>query len=407
MASDLDITGFDLKAPPPGFLDDPYPWYAALQRQAPVRRLADGGVLFTRYADLLAIYQDPQTFSSDKRAEFEPRFGPGRLLRHHTTSLVFNDPPYHTRVRRLVQGALIPRAIARCEAGLHVLVGRLLDELEARGGGDFISDFAAAIPIEVIGDLLQIPKDDRGPLRDWSLAILGALEPAPDAAVLARGETALREFHAYLEGLVAERRAAPRDVDTDLLSRLIVLEVDGVRLSHEELLENCIFLLNAGHETTSNLIGNLLEALWRFPEERARVGADRALVRSAVEEGLRYESSNQLGNRIVMREVEIGGTLLSVGTPVTLCIGAANRDPEAFPNPEVFDVGRSPNRHLAFASGPHQCAGMNLARLEARIAVEAVLARHPRYEIAPGAVRRPRVRFRGFDHLPVRLDPSS
>jgi cytochrome P450 len=403
-AAQPDTTGFDLRSLPPGFCDDPYPWYDALRARAPVLRLADGGVLLTRYADVSAVYLDQSTYSSDKRAQFAPKFGAGRLFRHHTTSLVFNDPPDHGRVRKLIVGALLPRAIRHREQDLKALVVRLLDRMDARGGGDLIADFAGAIPVEVIGDLLQIPAADRGPLRGWSLAILGALEPSPSLTALADGETALAGFHDYLEGLVAERRRRPRDVERDILSRLI-RGVGDDRLTHEELLENCIFLLNAGHETTTNLIGNLLEALWRFPDQRARVHRDPEAIGGCVEEGLRFESSNQLGNRVTTTAVVLGGVTLAAGTQVTLCIGAANRDPEAFEEPNRFEVGRTPNRHLAFGGGPHQCAGLNLARLEARVAVGALVARYPDYRILAGAERTGRARFRGFKTLPVELQP--
>jgi len=406
MAGEVDITGFDLRALPPAFYENPYPWYEALRRHDPVKRLLGGGVLLTRYADVLAVYEDATTFSSDKRAEFLPKYGRGRLYRHHTTSLVFNDAPYHKRVRKLIVGALIPRMIARREADLTTLVGRLIDAMAREGQAELIADFAGAIPVEVIGDLLQIPRDERGPLRDWSLAILGALEPAPSLAVLAQGETALAGFHAYLEALVAERRAKPRDVDRDMLSRLILGEVDGESLTQHELIENCVFLLNAGHETTTNLIGNMLEALWRFPDQRARLRADPLLIRGAVEEGLRFESSNQLGNRLATADTMIGGHAIAAGTQVTLSIGAANRDPQVFEDPDRFDIGREPNRHLAFGGGPHQCAGMNLARMEARIAVAAFVARFPGYEISPGAERTARARFRGFRRLPAELFPA-
>jgi hypothetical protein len=400
-----ELEGFDLRALPQDFCDDPYPWYDALREQTPIRRLPDGAVLLTRHRDLVTVYEKPSVFSSDKRREFGAKFGAGRLFRHHTTSLVFNDAPYHRRVRKLVVGALLPRVIARRQAALEALVAKLLDRLAEAGGGDLISDFAAAIPVEVIGDLLQVPREERGPLRSWSLAILGALEPAPSALSLCAGEQALAEFHAYLEGLLRERRARPRDPEEDLLSRLILGEVGGERLDDEELLENCVFLLNAGHETTTNLIGNLAEALWRFPDERDRLRDDTGLLRGAVEEGLRFESSNQFGNRLALDDFELQGERIAAGTQITLCIGAANRDPEVFERPDRFDVGRFPNRHLAFAGGVHACAGMNLARLEARVAVGALTARFPEYEIGPGARRGGRVRFRGFVSLPVLLCP--
>jgi cytochrome P450 len=397
------VAAFDLARLDDAFYANPFPLYRALREQDPVHRMPDGSLFLTRWADLDRIYRDTRTFSSDKRIEFGAKYGDTPLFEHHTTSLVFNDPPLHTRVRRLIVGALTPRALATMEPGLRVLVDRLLDGMAVQGTVDLIEDFAAAIPIEVIGNLLDIPMDERGPLRGWSLAILGALEPRLTPAQESLGNTAVTEFLDYLRRLVAQRRARPGDPATDVLTRLIQGEADGERLTETELLHQCVFLLNAGHETTTNLIGNALELLARFPDERARLQRDPELLPSAVEEVLRYESSNQLGNRRVAEDTEFGGVAAPAGTLLTLCIGAANRDPARFEDPERFDVGRQPNRHLAFAGGPHTCAGLNLARMEARIALAAFLTRFPDYALASPPVRAPRARFRGFTQMPARL----
>ncbi len=394
---------FDIEKLTPAFYADPYPTYRALRTFAPVKRLPNGGYFLTRYDDLVTAYKTTRTFSSDKKREFAPKYGDSLLYEHHTTSLVFNDPPIHTRVRRLIMGALSPRAIAEMEPGLIALVDRLLDAIEAKGRAELIEDFAAAIPVEVIGNLLGVPHDERGPLRDWSLAILGALEPVITPEAFARGNNAVRDFLAYLETLIARRRARPGNPERDVLTRLIQGESDGERLSAKELLHNCIFLLNAGHETTTNLIGNGLVALLDHPEQKERLIAEPGLIKTAVEEILRFESSNQLGNRMTTETVELGGVTLPPHTSVTLCIGAANRDPAQFPDPERFDIARTPNRHLAFGTGVHQCAGMALARLEGAIAISRFLKRFPRYELAGEPVRGGRARFRGFTRVPCRL----
>ena len=242
----------------------------------------------------------------------------------------------------------------------------------------------------MIGNLLDVPQDEREPLRDWSLAILGALEPVISPEVFARGNKAVKDFLAYLEGLVARRRAKPGNPDRDVLTRLIQGEDNGERLTEKELLHNCIFLLNAGHETTTNLIGNGLVALSDHAGEKQRLIENPALIKTAVEEMLRFESSNQLGNRMTVEPVELGGIAMPAGTPVTLCIGAANRDPAQFADPERLDIGRTPNRHLAFGTGAHQCAGMALARLEGAIAISRFLARFPDYALDRRAgARRP------------------
>lgn len=393
---------FQLLRVPPDFIDDPYPYYAMLRLHDPVHELEGGGIFLTRYEDVVGIYRDSHA-SSDKKAEFTPKFGDGPLYRHHTTSLVFNDPPLHTRVRRLIMGALNQRAIARMESDVAALVDHLLDDLARTAQPDMIDDFAARIPIEVIGNLLEVPRQERGPLRGWSLAILSALEPVPGPEVLERGNRSVCEFLDYLKVLVADRRRHPRDIDSDVLTRLIQGEIGGERLTEAELLHNCIFLLNAGHETTTNLIGNGLNALLTHASELERLQAEPALVASAVEELLRFESPLQLNNRVTTAAIEVGGRVLAPGTFITLGVGAANRDPAQFPEPDRLDVARKPNRHIAFGHADHACAGMNVARLEARVAIGRLLPRFPDLELAGPPERDRRVRFRGFRHLPVRL----
>ncbi|OAF11398.1 cytochrome P450 [Bradyrhizobium neotropicale] len=394
---------FDLEKLTPEFYDNPYPTYRALRENEPVKRLPNGTVFLTRYDDLVTTYKNTKSFSSDKKREFAPKYGDSQLYEHHTTSLVFNDPPSHTRVRRLIMGALSPRAIAGMEPDLIKLVDSLLDAIAAKGSCELIDDFAASIPIEVIGNLLDVPHEEREPLRGWSLAILGALEPVVSTEAAARGNKAVKDFLAYLETLVARRRQEPGNPDRDVLTRLIQGEENGERLTEKELLHNCIFLLNAGHETTTNLIGNGLVALHRNPDQKQRLIDNSDLIKTAVEEILRYESSNQLGNRMTTERVELGGVMLDAGTSITLCIGAANRDPAQFPDPERFDIARTPNRHLAFATGAHQCAGMALARLEGAIAISRFLARFPNYALSGQPLRGGRVRFRGFLSVPCSI----
>ncbi len=398
--------GFSLQAPPEGFVDDPFPFYDALLEHAPVLEQPDGSVVLSRHADLDRIYRDTRLFSSDKKRVFEPVFGADSpLFTHHTSSLVFSDPPLHTRVRKIMTSALTPRAIARMEPGLIETVDALLDGLADRGEVDLIEDFASAIPIQVIGNLLDVPMEERAPLRDWSLAILSALEPAPGPELLARGNAAVEAFSAYLADLIARRRAKPGDPQVDVLTRLIRGEGADAQLSEVELIQNCIFILNAGHETTTNLIGNGIALLDDHPDQKARLMADPQMIGSAVEEFLRVRSPNQLGNREVVEAVEIGGLRVAAGTNLHLVIGAANRDPAVFEAPEQVDIGRKPNRHLAFAGGPHVCVGLSLARMEGRIAVARFLARYPQYEIMPGRVAGGRMRFRGYARLPARLGP--
>jgi cytochrome P450 len=399
---------FDIKQIGAAFLADPFPTYRALREYDPVHLMPDGSYFLTRYDDCLAVYRDYETWRSDKRLDFRPAFGDSLLYEHHTTSLVFNDPPYHSRVRKLLAPAFTPRALSRLQPQIVSLVDRLLDRAAESGRIDLIDDFAAAIPIQLIGDLLNLPVDERGPLRDWSLAILGALEPMLSTQQFETGIRAIEEFKTYLRRHIRREATAGRSGAGEVLAALIsgsefnAAASADERLSELELIHNCIFLLNAGHETTTNLIGNGIDLLIRYPEALSDFRAHPDLIDSAVEEFLRMESSNQLGNRRAARDTQLGGVAMQAGTYVHIGIGAANRDPAQFPDPDRLDIRRQPNRHLAFGTGIHACAGMSLARMEARVAVGKLVAGF-KIEPAGTPVRGNRARFRGFSHYPVRL----
>jgi cytochrome P450 len=404
------IRDFNLARLDRAFLDDPYPTYAALRAHAPVHRLPDGSFFLTRYDDIAHVYRDTATWSSDKKVDFRPNFADSLLYEHHTTSLVFNDPPVHTRVRKLLAPVFTPRALKAIEPRIEDLVDRLLDNAARAGTVDLIDDYAAAIPLQLIGDLLGVPQDEREPLRNWSLRILGALEPVLSTEQFEQGVKSVAEFKAYLTKLIADRLTQVSADGKEILSILIrasefaadaSADHGAERLSALELIHNCIFLLNAGHETTTNLIGNSVDLLLRNPDAKAELTAHPELIDTAIEEFLRLESPNQLGNRRAAKDTELGGIAIPAGGYVHLCIAAANRDPEQFPNAERLELRRSPNRHLAFGLGIHACAGMSLARMEARIAIGKLLARFRTIERAGDTVRGGRARFRGFLHFPV------
>ena len=398
---------FDLKRLDRAFLDDPYPTYRALRECDPIHRMPDGTYFLTRYDDLVDVYRDARTWSSDKKIDFKPNFGDSLLYEHHTTSLVFNDPPVHSRVRKLLAPAFSPRALKALQPRIEMLVDRLLDAAAERGTIDMIDDFAAAIPVQLIGDLLGIPDTERGPLRSWSLAILGGLEPVLSKERFEAGTRAVAEFKDYLRDLIARRTRDNAYDGREILSTLVrASELAGgcdaqERLSELELLHNCIFLLNAGHETTTNLIGNSIHLLLQHPDAWRDLAAHPELIAGAVEEFLRMESSNQLGNRRATCDTEIGGTRIAANTYVHLCIGAANRDPSQFPDPDRLDIRRHPNRHLAFGLGIHTCAGNSLARMEAQVAIGKLVTRFKTIERVGDFVRGGRARFRGFLHYRV------
>jgi len=404
---------FDIKRLSPSFLDDPFPIYHALREHDPVHQMPDGSYFLSRYDDCAAVYRDPGTWSSDKKIDFRPSLGQSSLYEHHTTSLVFNDPPYHSRVRKLLAPAFTPRALKALQPRIEALVERLLDRAAGRGTVDIIGEFAAAIPLQLIGDMLGIPDGERQPLRDWSLSILGALEPLLSPEQFQRGTKAVDDFKIYLRALIA-RRSLEQDVnEAEILSKLIAASElapggsSGERLSDLELLHNCIFLLNAGHETTTNLIGNGIDLLIRHPDALRDLRDHPELTETAVEEFLRMESSNQLGNRRATEDTSLGGIAMPKGTYVHIGIGAANRDPAQFPDPDRLDIHRHPNRHLAFGTGIHACAGMSLARMEAQVAIGALVRRFKIIERDGRPVRGGRARFRGFLQYPVRLATST
>ena len=402
---------FDLTRLPDDFIENPHPYYAALRECDPVYEMPGGGLFLTRHADLVRVYKDRQTFSSDKKVEFYPKFGDSLLYQHHTTSLVFNDAPLHTRVRRAIAGALAPRAIVGMDVVVRQLVDGLVNDLAARRQAgkpiDAVAHFAQNIPIEVIGNLLAIPRAEREPLRDWSLAILGALEPEISQQQFDEGENAVREFLAYLEALVARRRTEDLEAAGDIMARLIretgEAGEDANLLPHE-LLQNCIFILNAGHETTTNLICSGIFLLAQRPQIGAQLAENPELWPAAIEEILRMESPNQLGNRRAVADFELGGRSWPAGTLITLGMGAANRDPAMFDQPDEFRLDRGDNQHLAFAGGVHVCAGNSIARIEGQIALASLFRRWPGLQVEGGLRRSPRVRFRGFEFMPLTLD---
>lgn len=399
----LDTAGFDLNAIGRDFIENPYPTLHALRAESPVHRNADGSVYLTRYADVLAVYRSREMLS-DKSEEYGRKFGQCPLLEHHTTSLIFNDPPYHTVVRKLIAGAFTPRKLAEMEPVIEGIVARLLDRIEEKGEIDMIADFAMVLPTEIISLMLGVPEEHRARLRSYSLAILGALDPVVPPERLAAGNRAVVEFGEILADLIAHRRKNPGGGGQgEVLESLIFGEHEGRRLTEAELIQNCIFLLNAGHETTTSLVGNSVGLLLAHPDQHRLLREEPGLIGSAVEEFLRVESPLQIGNRLAGEDIDLGDAVIRKGTFIHTSIAGANRDPAVFADPDRFDIRREPNRHIAFITGIHVCLGASLARIEGRIALGELVRRFPNLAANGTAERLPLARFRGFARLPVRL----
>lgn len=401
---DGNIREFDLMRIGPDFIENPYPTLHALRKTSPVHRLPDGSVFLTRHTDCLQVYRS-RDMLSDKSVEFARKFGQCPLHAHHTASLVFNDPPYHSTVRKLLSGAFTPRKLAEFEPLIDQIVDKLLDRVEDMGELDLIEHFAKVLPTEIISFMLGIPEEYRARLRDFSLAILGALDPVVPEDRLQAGNDAVREFSAILGDLIDHRRANPDGAaQGEVLEALIFGEHEGQRLSQEELIQNCIFLLNAGHETTTSLVGNSIGTLLDAPAQHRLLRDDPALIDTAVEEFLRVESPLQIGNRLADADIELAdGTILPAGTYIHTSIAGANRDPALFEAPDTVDITRKPNRHIAFITGIHVCLGATLARIEGRIAIGKFVSRFPGLQQSGPRIRVPLARFRGFASLPVRV----
>ena len=389
------------------FRRDPYPFYRALRVSDPVyfSPFLRGWVL-TRYADAIAVLQDAR-FSVDRQqalvlqrlrlfGALDPDFAAAI-----TRNLLMLDPPDHTRLRRLVNKAFTPRVVESLRPRIQTVVDQLLDAFHDQREIDLVRDLAYPLPVVVIAEMMGIPAQDHARFKAWSDDLTALLDPLQAEDGIRPAERAYAELSAYFRGVFVERRRVPRD---DVVSALAAVEEQGDSLSEAELLSLCMLLLAAGHETTTNLIGNAVLALLRHPGERQRLLDDPGLMRSAVEEFLRYDSPIQLTDRVATVDCEIGGKKIRKGQLVGVILAAANRDPQQFSDPERLDVGRQSNDHVAFGYGTHFCLGASLARAEAQIALSALLRRFPHFdgETEPPARRRSIV-LRGPTVLPLRL----
>ena len=393
----------------PDFRADPYPGWAALRAHEPVHRSDLGAWVLTRHPDVSALLRDPRTSTDERNSElFVPgEARPGINPTDDTQPILFLDPPDHTRLRGLVSQAFTVRMVEQLAPRVQELVNDLLVAMTDAAGAtdgtvDLVEQFAYPLPVTVICEMLGVPPSDHSTFSEWSGLLAHAIDPpvlrTPEQE--AQIEATIEKFIAYFEELIERRRADPGD---DLLTALLAAEEGGERLTHEELLAQLLFLLIAGHETTVNLIGNGTLALLRNPDERARLRDQPALDKTAIEELLRYDSPVQFSMRICMDDMEFGGVELPKGSTVLCIIGAANRDPDVFADPDRLDLGRTENRHLAFGGGAHFCLGAPLARLEGRIAITSLVRSFPGLALAGDPVVRDTFTLRGLSELPVTL----
>ena len=392
----------------PEFRDDPYQFFSLLREHEPVHHTPFGVYLVTRHADAAAIVRDPHLSTNQQNSELFQAFAEANprseenIDQMNDVVMLFKDPPDHTRLRGLVSKAFTPKMVERLRVRVQEIVDERLDAVEARGDGrmDVVTDLAYPLPVVIICELLGVPPEDHATFSAWSSELAASIDPdpllSPDQQV--RIEAAGNAFLEYFGDLIERRR---RSLCDDLLSALIEAEEGGDRLSEEELLGTALFLLIAGHETTVNLIGNGTLALLQHRDQLERLRDDTSLDRHAVEELLRFDSPVQIVSRLVLEDVELAGTPVEAGEMVVGYLGAGNRDPERYAEPDRLCLDRADVAPLSFGGGIHYCLGAPLARLEARIALPTLLRRYPRLALADGAVRRNSLTLKGFLRLPI------
>jgi cytochrome P450 len=386
----------------PEFIADPYPTYHRMRAADPVHQSPMGFWVLTRYDDVVAALRDPRLAKEAIPAYVASRFG--ITIVGAGLSMLDRDPPDHTRLRGLVSKAFTPRVVEALRPHIQRIVDGLLDRVRDAGKMDLVEDFAYPLPVIVICEMLGVPLEDRERFKTWGLDIargLDAIWLPPESDVVKRSAASRHELAEYFRDLIARRRAAPR---ADLLSGLIAAEEAGDKLSEDELLSTCILLLVAGHETTVNLIGNGTLALLRNPDQLERLRRQPELIGSAVEELLRYDGPVQRTARIPSEDVVIGGRTIPKGEMVMPFMGAADRDPAQFPDPDRLDIARGDNRHIAFGWGIHFCIGAPLARVEGQIAIGTLVQQLPELALATDRPEfRQSLTLRGLSTLPVRF----
>ena len=398
----MSIESFDLYNPPSDFINNVYKYYNLLREKSPIHKNSDGSYILTRYKDLVGVYRNFKVWSSDKRTEFREKFGSSPLFEHHTTSVVFVDPPDHTRIRKIFQQAFTPKSILGLERNINKLVDSYLVMMHAKKKFDFVSDFSFRLPVDVVCSVLGVPIEDRHLIRDWAHKILGALEPKLTQKQFNEGSSAVINFKQYLKDQIKFRKTH-KDINkaNEVLSLLI--EAEGLELSETELLHQCIFMLNAGHETSTNMLSHGLNELINHRDQYKSLQKEPGRIDTAIDEILRFQPPIQINNRRCLEKTKLGDVVVPEGTPVHMIIAGANRDPSQFFKPETFDISRSPNRHLSFGLGIHICAGINLARVEAKVAFQSLMSSFREINLLKKPKVANRIRFREIKEMQIEI----
>ena len=398
----MSIESFDLYNPPSDFINNVYKYYNLLREKSPIHKNSDGSYILTRYKDLVGVYRNFKVWSSDKRTEFGAKFGSSPLFEHHTTSVVFVDPPDHTRIRKIFQQAFTPKSILGLERNINKLVDSYLVMMHAKKKFDFVSDFSFRLPVDVVCSVLGVPSEDRHLIRDWAHKILGALEPKLTHKQFNEGSSAVINFKQYLKDQIKFRKTH-KDINkaNEVLSLLI--EAEGLELSETELLHQCIFMLNAGHETSTNMLSHGLNELINHKDQYKLLQKEPGRIDTAIDEILRFQPPIQINNRRCLEKTKLGDVVVPEGTSVHMIIAGANRDPLQFFKPETFDISRSPNRHLSFGLGIHICAGINLARVEAKVAFQSLMSSFREINLLKKPKVANRIRFREIKEMQIEI----
>ncbi|WP_200938146.1 cytochrome P450 [Aeromicrobium sp. Root472D3] len=383
----------------PAFIADPYPVLAALRDNGPVLWHEPMGTWLATTHDSVSQVLRNRSFGR-LWTDWEPASQMEPFNALHRNQMMENEPPTHTRLRRLVAAAFGRGHVERMRPRIESLAASMVDDLPSGPGDtfDLLGDYAEPMPVYVIADLLGVPRDDHAKLRDWSQAIVHMYEPGVGALTKAAAIDASTAFSDYVRGVVEQRRSSPGD---DLITDLIQARDDGSKLSDDELVASVVLLLNAGHEASVNVFGNGFHALLEHPDQMARLVSGEVSVETALEELIRFDAPLQLFERTATADVEVSGQLIRTGQKIACLMGSANRDAAAFDEPDVFDVGRDPNPHVGFGMGLHFCLGAPLARLELQISIRALLDRFPGLRLAGESPRRPTWVLRGYESIPV------